>query len=301
MKKMVSAAAVLAAIGMLSFSAYADETVYVTLVDSNGEQLFAANSIDVSDADGDGTITVNDALITAHKSITWDESKAGYETAEGDYGLMVTKLCGEENGGSYGYYVNNVMACSLLDPITSGDYINAFVFSDTTAFSDMYCYFDKNSYEVTEDGQSVELTLYGASFDADWNPVSVPVVGARIFVDGNPTDAVTDENGKATIIAELANRPITAHSDTQTLVPPAAWLVAAAGDEATDKADDAAAGETAGAVEETPAETADTSATSAVDAASDKGSPATGIADVAVVSGIAVIAAGALVLTRKRK
>ncbi len=82
----------------------------------------------------------------------------------------------------------------------------------------------------------------------------------------------------------------------------------AAADEAVDAADDVAADEANEAVtlpatdEETPAAD-EAPAAGEVDAATDsaKGSPDTGVADVAAVAGLAIVAAGAVLVSKKRK
>ena len=280
MKKLISAAAVLAAMGALTFTSFADTTVHVTISDAEGNLAVADRTVTVSDIDEDGALTINDALYAAHELYYSQGAAGGYETATGDYGLMITKLWGTENGGSYGYYVNNASAFSLSDPVSDGDYLNAFVYTDLTAWSDTYCYFDKNDY-ISGDGL-VELTLSGAGFDDDWNPITVPIEGAEITVNGEKTGAVTDANGKAVLqFTKDQEALISAVSDTQTLVPPVcrAYIQIASNS----------------AAEVTAA--SDVSA----EAASSKGSPDTGIADVAAVAGIAIVAAGALVVTKKRK
>lgn len=289
MKKMLSVAAILAAVSALSVSAFADATVHVTI--SNAGKLAAADeAVDVSDIDGDGSITIADALILAHDEFYDGGSDAGFATAEGDYGPMITKLWGVENGGSYGYYLNNTMAMGLSDEIKDGDHLNAFVYADATGWSDKYCYF--NEFETEVEGDKAEFTLSAASFDENWAPITVPVAGAAITIDGEKTDFVTDENGKVTVEFPETGKTylLSAVSDTETLVPPVLTVetigAAVNDDAASAGADDGAA-----------------PAAGDVDAATDssKGSPDTGVEDVAAVAGIAVLALGAFVVTKNRK
>jgi len=276
MKKLISVSAVIAAMGVLAVSAYADTSVHVTVSDANGTLVVIDEAVDVSDADGDGAVTINDALIAAHDKFYDGGAEAGYEAVNSDYGLSINKLWGTENGGSYGYYVNNASAWSLADPVNSGDHLNAFVYTDTTAWSDTYCYFDKNDY-ISSDGD-VALTLSAASFDADWNPVTVPVAGADITVNGEKVGAVTDENGQVTLrFTGDGDYIISAVSDTQVLVPPVCKVYIQT--------------------------TTNSLPTQSVDAAvtDTKGSPDTGIGDVAAVMGIAVAAIGGLIIAGKRK
>ena len=143
----------------------------------------------------------------------------GYAAANGDYGLAITKLWGVENGGSYGYYVNNAASMGLSDPVKDGDRLYAFIYTDTTAFSDMYTFFDKAAADVSENG-TLELVLSGAGYDENWNPVTLPVEGAVITVNGEKTAFVTDKDGKVSVKLDKAGKyTVTAVSDDKALVP----------------------------------------------------------------------------------
>lgn len=194
-----------------------DTYVYVTI--SDGALEVAAKPVSVYDVDSDGALTINDALYCAHEAFYEGGADAGYASAQSDWGLSLSKLWGIENGGSYGYYVNNTSAMSLADPVKSGDYVNAFVYTDTAAFSDKYCFFD-TAYVSGVEGGDITLTLSGAGYDENWNPVTSPLSGAIITVDGADTDCVTDENGNATITLDAGAHVISARSAEMTLVPP---------------------------------------------------------------------------------
>lgn len=198
--------------------ASADGGINVTVSIANGELVLSEAALTVTDEDGDGSITINDALICAHKS-NYTDGADGFMSVSGDYGLSMTKLWGIENGGSYGYYVNNTTAMSLADEIKNGDRIYAFVYTDTTAFSDMFTYFDISSVTVTQNG-SLTLTLNGAGYDENWSPITVPVENAVITINGQKTNIKTDKNGKAVISLENTGKyVISAVSDTSVLVP----------------------------------------------------------------------------------
>ena len=294
MKKVLRAAAVLAAMSMMSVSAFAD--VYVTIADKDGKLAVTQESVELSDKDGDGSLTVNDALIAAHDKFYDGGAEAGYASLEGDYGLMLTKLWGEENGGSYGYYVNTNSAMSLADTLKDNDCVSAFVYTDLTGFSDTFCFFDEaldNGGDVrlisAAPGSDVEYTLMAATFDENWSPITVPVVGAEMTINGEKTGIKTDDNGKAaiTVPSEAGTYIVSAVSDTQTLVPPVAKLIA----------------ETSGAESNDTAAEDEAVTAGDVEAAADssKGSPDTGIEDAAAVMGLAIIAAGTIAIIRKRK
>ena len=197
-----------------------DVTVLVTIADANGDLVLAMEPVTVIDIDEDGLLTINDALYCAHEEAYEGGAAAGYASAMSDYGLSLAKLWGTENGSSYGYYVNDAAAWGLADPVADGDRVNAFVYTDLTAWSDTYCYFDVAAVEA-EAGDKLTLTLTAAGYDESWNPITLPVAGATITINGEKTDAVTDENGQATVTVDgEGTLIISAVSETQTLVPP---------------------------------------------------------------------------------
>ena len=186
---------------------------YVNIYD--GEKIaLAMYEVAEEDEDGDGKWTVNDVLITVHK----EKCEGGFATDTGSYGLFITKLWGVENGGSYGYYKNDVSCWSLTDEVENGDVIYAFAYSDTAAYSDAYSFFDTYWAE----GDSVTLTLkYVSGYDPEtYAPIISPLEGAVITVDGEKTDFVTDEDGKAVITLPDKNAVISAEKDGLLLIPP---------------------------------------------------------------------------------
>lgn len=215
----LAALMLLCSMNITAFAATDSATVYVSIADK-GSLAIAQKQVTVSDIDGDGALTVNDALYAAHKAAYTGGADAGYSyyTHE-DYGLSLGKLWGDSSG-NFGYYLNNKSCWSLADTVKDGDYLNAFVYSDGKYYSDTYCFFDE--YTVTADADAdIELTLSSAGYDASWNPITVPVAGAEIIVDGKATGVKTDANGKATIqIDGDGTYVISAASTTQTLVPP---------------------------------------------------------------------------------
>ena len=225
MKKFVALCAALVLLFCMSAAVSAEAasdgvTVYVTLSDGAGHLVMARQPVAVTDLDADGSVTVNDALIAAHDEAYTGGSEAGYASVAGEYGLSITRLWGIENGGSYGYYVNNAMAMSLQDPVADGDRVSAYVYADLTAWSDMYCWFEPETASLKQ-GETVTLTLSGAGFDADWNPVTLPVEGAELTVNGERTGLTTDADGKVVYTADKSGTlTLSAVSDSQVLVPP---------------------------------------------------------------------------------
>ena len=217
----VAAVVALCAMG-ISAAAEASAEVYVTI--ANGGLEIANDKVTVKDLDGDGKLTIDEALFAAHEAYYKGGAAAGYASEMTDYGLSLTKLWGVQNGGSYGYYVNNASAWSLGDEVKSGDFINAFVYQDTKTFSDRYCYFDHNFSTIG--GYLYDYyTLYGVYFDENYTAYSAPIADAIITVDGKETKIRTGKdgsvNGLSIPFGESGTYIVSAKSENAILVPAA--------------------------------------------------------------------------------
>lgn len=215
--------------GMLTLSLFVcpvsaaeeNDGVYVTIA-VDGLKL-CAERVTLADEDGDGILSVNDALIGAHKSFC-PEGKDGYLAVESAYGKSLVRLWNVESG--FGYYVNHAPAMSLDDEIHGGDVVAAFAYTDTVAWSDVYTYFDKTEVEA-EKGDSVTLSLVALGYDSSWNVVETPVEGAEILLDGKGTGLLTDENGQVTLSVKKGGEYIVSArgaDDAAPLVPPVCRL-----------------------------------------------------------------------------
>ncbi len=219
MKKVITLFTTLALLlSLLAIGAAAQEqtTVFVTIA-VKGELVATLVAVPVEDVDGDSALTVNDALYIAHQNLYDGGVDAGYGYYTGDYGLSMSKLWGDESG-SFGYYLNNASCMSLADTVKNGDRVTAFVYASAD-WSDVYSYFDINR-TVIDAGQSVTLTLCAAGYDENWAPITYPVEGATVTVDGRATSLVTDAEGKVTLTLEAGEHVISATHGTLTLVPP---------------------------------------------------------------------------------
>lgn len=284
-------------LSVFSLSAFAAETqpaesatVYVTVADGNGDLAIKQEAITVTDRNEDGVLTVDEALYAAHEAKYEGSAAAGYGSANTEYGLSLTKLWGDTSG-SFGYYINNASAWSLADTVKEGDYVNAFVYTDPTTWTDKYCFYDQNTVFAAE-GDTMTLTLSYAGYDADYNPVVLPVEGATVTIDGVATEYKTDAEGKVTITLDrLGAVLISATSDSMILVPPVCMaFVAEKADEST--AEESTAEETT--VEESTAEVTTVEETTETDGE--------GCGSVIGVGSLAVVlasAAAAVVLKRK--
>ncbi|MBQ9849864.1 MAG: hypothetical protein IJO36_04105 [Clostridia bacterium] len=207
--------------GCMSSLAFAEETptVFVTIA-NKGAFATAQIEVAVTDIDGDDKLTVNDALYAAHEASYSGGASSGYGYyTHKDYGLSLGKLWGDTSG-NFGYYINDKSCWGLADEVKDGDYVSAFVYSDGKYYSDKYSFFTVRNISVKANSD-IELTLCCAGYDANWNPVTLPVANAEITVDGKATGVKTDANGKATIqLSSSGEYLISAVSDSETLVPP---------------------------------------------------------------------------------
>lgn len=188
-------------------------------VSVKGELVASYVKVNVADADGDGVITVSDVLYALHEANYDGGSDAGFATAMTEYGLSMTMLWGDTSG-CFGYYLNNASCLSLSDEIKDGDYVYAFVYSDADTWSDSYSFFDNNTVSCNA-GDNVTLTLSAAGYDAEWNPVTLPVANATIYVNGQATDTKTDADGKVTLVLdEAGSYVVSASCDDPIITPP---------------------------------------------------------------------------------
>lgn len=219
MKKLFS---LLCALLMLfTFAAATEEApvAFVSISDDTGALVLTHAAVALTDADGDGALTICDVLLAAHVAYHADSAEA-FGAADSEWGKSLTKLWGVENGGSYGYYLNDASAMSLADPVAAGDHVKAFVYTDLTAYSDTYTFFTAPVAAAAVNAD-VALTLNAAGYDESWAPVTLSVANATLTVNGEKTEAVTDENGCAVLhFTEAGEYVVSAVSESMTLVPP---------------------------------------------------------------------------------
>ena len=133
MKKLISITLtiliVFSALALNVFAAEDSISVYVTISDKDGNLALVQEKITVKDIDNDGALTINDALYCAHEAKYTGGAAAGYGSEKTQWGLSMTKLWGAENGGSYGYMLNNASATGLNNAVKDGDQVSAYVYT----------------------------------------------------------------------------------------------------------------------------------------------------------------------------
>ena len=205
----------------ISAGAADSATVCVTIANA-GKLAIAREEVTVTDIDGDGALTVTDALTAAHEKCFEGGAAAGFKLADSQWGKSIVKLWGVENGGSYSYTVNNIFSMGPTDPVKDGDKIYAGVMQNTTGNYDCYTYFDPDEAEVTA-GEKFTLTLNEAGWDENYNQIAKPLKGAAVTVNGKDTGKVTDADGKVTLsVDEAGTAQISATLSDHVIFPPVA-------------------------------------------------------------------------------
>ncbi|MBQ3264485.1 MAG: hypothetical protein IJH07_01780 [Ruminococcus sp.] len=235
MKKMLAllmALALLLSVSVLFASAEGEgTTVYVTIADKDGKLAAAAEKVSVTDIDGDNTLTINDALYAAHEKLYEGGAAAGYGYyTHKDYGLSLQKLWGDTSG-NFSYQLNNGdPVWNLAQPVKADDYVAAYIYRDTKFWSDIYLFFDRFTDEEVQPGE-IALTLSQLGFDEYYNTVRLPMEGAELTVDGEPTGVMTDAQGKASLTIETPGEHlVSAAVKDKTVVSPV-YRVKIAGEE----------------------------------------------------------------------
>ena len=206
---------------LLSCVSFAEEapTVFVSISDDTGTLVLAYAPVELTDVDGDSALTICDALMAAHAAYHPNGAEAFLAEAT-EWGLSLYVLWGVDNGGSYGYMLNDASPMSLLDEVKPGDHVKAYAYTDLTAWSDTYSYFAAPVAAVAVN-EEVALTLFANGYDENWAHITLPVAGAVLTVNGEKTEVITDENGNAVLtFVEAGVYTVSALSDTMTLVPP---------------------------------------------------------------------------------
>jgi len=212
-------------------------TVYVTIatdgklaVDKDGGHMAQA-SVTVTDRDGDGVLSYDEALYAAHEAYFPGGAEAGYSSYNGQYGLSLAILWGKGSVGKTadaGYYLNDASCWSLADPVKEGDRITAFNYKDTDLFSDAYSFFTEHNVSMTS-GSSVTLTLN----KSDYFTGITPYANANVVLLGEnaPQESwTTDENGQVKITLSTAGTYYAvATIDSGLLVPTVCKIVVQSG------------------------------------------------------------------------
>ena len=200
MKKIVSLAlAALLCLSLLGCGAKKEvPTVSVEVaVSDEGKLAVAYQSVAVPDEDGDGSVSIDAVIAAAHDAFYEGGAAKGYASEEGEYGMTITKLWGVENGGSYGYCLNDASALPT-DAVKAGDALYVYSFTDLTSWSDTYTYFTAHR-AAAKAGEEVRVELKMIAYDENWNMVEQPCADAELTVNGESAGVSTGEDGSAVL------------------------------------------------------------------------------------------------------
>lgn len=206
MKKLLTVFLVLVMfVSIIPAQVMADETitVYVSVSrygdfvqDKNGN-LMAYVPIELN---GQNSYTIDDVFSLMHE-LYYPDGVEGYATSYSEeWGLGVDKLWGDISY-NFGYQVNGGRV-SVMGPgheVEDGDSIDACIYKNTYQNLEKYARFEA-TVEETYREKEVCLTLsYVSGYDDHWNSIFSPCEGATIYIDGEETDYITNENGEVTM------------------------------------------------------------------------------------------------------
>lgn len=203
-----------------SINCYLTISVAGEIPEGTGDTTIAQVPVTVIDQNGNNIFDIDDALFALHEAYYNGDTTPGYSSEEGAYGLGITRLWGDTSG-SYGYYVNNKSALSLVDQVQGGDYISAFVYSDGLNWSDSYTKFDTFT-KTSALGEDINLDLEKGGYEAgafSWSDLT----GAAIYDIENlgVSLATSDDSGNAIIsFPSIGTYYITASHSSLIIVPP---------------------------------------------------------------------------------
>ena len=206
--------------GVFASDAPATPTVYVTIVKDVEETLeynpFATErlAVAVTDADSDGALTVNDALILAHAQYEGG-AEAGYASVLQDGIPAVSKLWGTVDA-AYGIFLNHNKATPATE-IQNGDNLCAYV--SVPDRQEIYAFFDADTLTVEQD-KTATLTLK-VCVQTGESVIVTPLADAWIYVDGSVTEFKTDDEGKVTVtLPRVGVSTVSAMIGSRAIVPP---------------------------------------------------------------------------------
>ena len=147
--------------------------------------------------EGKSEYNIDDAFLAMHKK-HYPDGENGYASSESELGLGVNMLWGDTSL-YFGYYVNGSMAFSAGDILSDNSYIDAFIYKNQNSDMEAYSKFDvQNAKAFTDKPLEVSLS-YVSGYDDIGNSIFSPCDNAKIIINGEETEILTDENGKANI------------------------------------------------------------------------------------------------------
>lgn len=182
-------------------------TVYFTvsnkgvIASANDKSIMANREVVVTDENGDGKLTFDDAIVSAHKTFNTED---GYGASNG---TGSGRLWGVETQNTL-YFINykGLTGGVNVDKIEDGDYLVASINADESGcYADWYTFFNTDEKEVCVNEEFV-LNLkgfYGVAYMPEGlipAPLGKISIGTWNDGDFSPlTEKTTDENGNVTL------------------------------------------------------------------------------------------------------
>ena len=116
--------------------------------DKEGNAMLA-RSVAVTDRNGDGAYSLDEALLAAHEAYAPNggaDYQSGYNNDWGSY--AVTKLWGQESSAVSFYKDHAYTGAVDAEMLSEGQPVDAFIYKDQTNWTDRYCYFTQNGTPV---------------------------------------------------------------------------------------------------------------------------------------------------------
>ena len=137
---------------------YDSITVYMTFVDE-GNIMVYGDSVTVYDEDEDGQYTIGNAFAALHRDY-YSGGENGYaEVSNANVTGWVSKFWGERTT-TFSYLRNYSWVSSTKQTIREGDTISAFNGEDSVSYSDLFTWFDSDSYSAST-GTEKTFTVHG--------------------------------------------------------------------------------------------------------------------------------------------
>ncbi len=223
-------------LSLVSFPAFSEGenaiTVYITLSDS-GKFITAEDGTVIAniplELTGKESYTLDDAFRLAHD--LYYPGDEGYSSSESEFdgivSLGIDKFWGDTTF-KYGYQVNNgsETVMDAAHPLSDGDYIDGYLNESYYPHNEYYSCFNERTANIYTN-EELEITLSASYYNSSFELVSDVVTDAAITVNGEETDIITDENGKAILSFEEAGEYLISAIKTKTLPDETAQVVTA--------------------------------------------------------------------------
>lgn len=206
----------------VEFINVADDAQITVTISNAGTLVMAQEEVTVTDRNEDGMLSVNEALYAAHEAGYAGGADAGYlATSNG----TVTRLWGVDTYG-VGFFLNHGSCNSANDEVEAGDNLVAWIYEDTTAWSDAYGkWTDENASATT--GTAMTVSLEKAGYDDNWNVVFSAMSGATIkaynadLTEANVCTVTDNEDGTYAVTFTTAGEYylVATGNDSTILVP----------------------------------------------------------------------------------